>query len=205
MNLSRPFAAVSPGVEADVLISLAGSTGSRTGREVARVSGRSVTGVQYALDRLVEEGLVHRGVAGRSYLYTLNRDHLLAAAVEVMAGVRWELVQRLRDSIQSWSIRTFHASLFGSAARGEGSASSDIDLLVVRPSHINAEDPAWRNQLDELADQVWLWTGNHAGLVELSHRDLFQTLEERPPVLEDVIEHGIDLAGAPIREWAKSR
>src|SRR4051794_18076092 len=193
MDLSRPFASVSPGVEADVLVALADSTAYRTGREIARLSGRSVTGVQHALDRLVDEGLVHRAEAGRSYLYSLNREHLLAPAVEVMAEARWKLVERLREAIGAWKSPTFHASLFGSAARGEGNAASDIDLLMMRRAETDAEDPNWRRQVDDLADEVWAWTGNHAGIAELSEVDIPRLLKERPPVLEEVEEQGIDL------------
>jgi DNA-binding transcriptional ArsR family regulator len=203
MDISRPFAAVSPGVESDVLVALAGAKAPRTGRELARLSGRSVTGVQHALDRLVVEGLVHRGEAGRSFLYSLNRDHLLAPAVDVMAGARWELVQRLRDLIGGWKLRTFHASLFGSAARGEGNTASDLDILMVRGKKTEAGDPVWRQQLDDLADRVWSWTGNHAGLVELTEADMPKLLRDRPPVIEEIAEQGIDLAGLSIRKLLK--
>jgi DNA-binding transcriptional ArsR family regulator len=203
MDLSRPFASVSSGVEADVLVSLSGSTAQRTGRELARLSGRSVTGVQHVLDRLVEEGLVHRVEAGPSFLYSLNRDHLLVPAVEVMAGVRWELVQRLRDLVGGWSSRSFHVSLFGSAARGDGNAASDIDVLVVRPKPIDTGDPQWRRQLDDLAERLWAWTGNPAGIVELSETDIPKLLEDRPPVIEEIAKDGIDLAGISIRELVR--
>jgi predicted nucleotidyltransferase len=203
MDLSRPFAAASPGVEADILVALAGSTEQRTGRELARLSGRSVTGVQHALDRLVEEGLVHRVEAGPSFLYSLNHSHLLAPAVEVMASARLELVRRLRERISGWKVRTFHASLFGSAARGEGNPRSDIDLLMVRPKRTEPEEGGWREQLDDLADQVWSWTGNHAGIVEVSEADLPPLLKDRPPVLAEIEEQGIDLGGMPIRDLVR--
>jgi len=72
--MALSFAAVSFGEEADVLVALARSTGHKTGRKLSRLSGRSVTRVQHGLDRLVDEGLVHRAKAGRSFLYTLNRE-----------------------------------------------------------------------------------------------------------------------------------
>lgn len=205
MDPSRPFAAVSPGVDSDVLVALAQSTAPRTGRELARLSGRSVTGVQHALERLVEEGLTDRMEAGRSFLYSLNRSHLLAPAVEVMAGAREELVLRLRDLISSWTSPTFHASLFGSAARGEGNPASDIDVLVVRPKGTTAEEDAWRDQLDHLADSILSWTGNHAGIVEISQADLPRLARDRPPIVEEVAEQGIDLAGIPVRQMLKAK
>ncbi|HVD39193.1 MAG TPA: MarR family transcriptional regulator, partial [Solirubrobacterales bacterium] len=200
MDLSRPFSGVSPGVEAEVLVVLAGAEARRTGREIARVSGRSATGVQHALGRLVEEGLVQRERAGRAHLYSLNREHLLAPVVEIMAGVRWELVQRLRVLIGGWKIPTFHASLFGSAARGDGNARSDLDLLVVRRADIDPEEKVWSQQLSDLAERVLEWTGNHAGIVEIAEADIPGLLEERPPVLQEVVDQGIDLAGAPVRK-----
>jgi DNA-binding transcriptional ArsR family regulator len=200
MDLSRPFGALASGVESDVLVALAGSDVQRSGRELARLSGRSPTGVQHVLDRLVEEGLVHRVEAGRAFLYSLNREHLLAPAVEAMAGVRWELVQRLRTFMGRWNLPTLHASLFGSAARGEGNAASDIDLLVVRPKVIDPDDGRWRRQLDELAERVFAWTGNHAGIVELSESDVSRVGNDRPPVAVAVAIEGIDLVGIPLRK-----
>lgn len=200
MNVSKPFTAISPGVDADVLVVLAGSTKPRSGRELARRAGRSNTGVQHVLDRLVEHGLVNREEVGRTFLYELNRDHLLAPTVEQMAGARVELVRRLRDAINAWKVSPVHASLFGSAARGDGDASSDIDLLVVRPADVDPEDPTWRDQLDALADRVRRWTGNNAGIAEVSEGELPRLRKDRPPVMEEVSEDAVDLAGEETRK-----
>ena len=153
MDVSKPFAAISPGVDADVLVVLAGSTKPRSGRELARRAGRSNTGVQHVLDHLVEHGLVDRGEVGRAFLYELNRDHLLASTVEQMAGARAELVRRLRDAIGAWEVPPVHASLFGSALAATGtrvaiSTSSLCDLPVsiptTRPGAIRSTGlPAW--------------------------------------------------------------
>jgi predicted nucleotidyltransferase len=200
MDVSKPFAAISPGVDADVLVVLAGSTKPRSGRELARRAGRSNTGVQHVLDRLVEHGLVSREEVGRTFLYELNRDHLMAPTVEQMAGARAELVRRLRDAIDDWEVPPVHASLFGSAARGDGDASSDIDLLVVRPADLDPEDATWREQLDELADSVRRWTGNNAGIAEVSESELPRLRKDRPPVVEEVSEDAVDLAGEATRK-----
>lgn len=200
MDVSKPFAAVSPSVDADVLVVLAGSTKPRSGRELARLTGRSNTGVQYVLDRLVQHGLVDREEVGRTFLYELNREHLLAPAVDQMAGARTELIRRLREAIGAWEVSPTHVSLFGSAARGDGDTSSDIDLLVVRPTKVDPEDPPWRDQLDALAGQVRRWTGNAAGIAEVSAGELPRLRKDRPPVMEEVGEDAIDLAGEEARK-----
>jgi predicted transcriptional regulator len=198
MNVAKPFEAVSATVDLDVLAILASSTMPRSGRELARRAGRSSTGVQHALDRLVEHGLVARLESGRAFLYTLNRDHLLAPVVEKMIEARPELIQRLRDGIGSWRTPPIHASLFGSAARGDGDTGSDIDLFLVRPAGV--EDDRWAEQVDELAESVRAWTGNNAGVVEVSEDDLTRLQEDPPPVVEELRRDAIDLAGQPVRD-----
>lgn len=183
-----------------MLVALAGSTKPCSGRELARRAGRSNTGVQHVLDRLVEHGLVNRGKVGRTFLYELNRDHLLAPIVEQMAEARNELIRRLREAIGAWEAPPVHASLFGSAARGDGDAGSDIDLLIVRPPDLDPEDAIWRGQLDELAGRVRRWTGNNAGIAEVSEGELPRLRKDRPPVVEEVGEDAVYLAGEEARK-----
>lgn len=199
MNVAKPFAALSDSVDADVLVALAGSTLPRSGREVARRAGRSNTGVQHVLDRLVEHGLVDRMEVGRTYLYTLNWDHLLASAVEQMAEAQSELIIRLREVIGAWEVPALHASLFGSAARGDGDVDSDIDLFIVRSEQTDAVDFVWRQQVDELADAVKSWTGNNAGITELSEHELSRLRIEQPLLVEDLRRDAVDLVGASTR------
>lgn len=200
MDVARPYSAVAPGVEGEALVVLAGTTAPLTGRQVARLVRRGTSpSVSAALDRLVEQGLVYRQEAGRAYLHTLNRDHIAAPVVESLAGLRAELLRRLRDTLARWQPAPLHASMFGSAARADGDTSSDVDLLVVRPGDIDDEDDAWRAQFDALADSVRAWTGNHAGIIEVGEAELADLRRKPPRLLSDVRADGIDLAGLPIR------
>lgn len=195
MNVATPYRAVLPTVEGDILFQLARTTKPRTGRELARLSSRSEAGVRRRLERLVEQGLVTVEATPAGRLYTLNREHLAAPIVEQIAGLRLALFERLRERISSWRIPAVHASVFGSAARGEGDARSDIDIFVVRPRGVDPEEEAWRQQLDDLADCTYRWTGNHAGLSEVGEEDLPRLRRERPPVVEDLLAGAIHLAG----------
>lgn len=195
MDFSHPFTALMPSVDSAVLAVLARTTRAQTGREVALAAGRSPSGVRPVLDRLAEQGLVDSERAGRAYIYTLNREHLAAPAIEALAGLRSGLVDRLRQEIAEWRIAPSHASLFGSTARGDGDAASDVDLFIVRPEGIEAEDAIWRGQLDRLAEGVRRWTGNHAGIAELSTDQLAALRERRPPVLKDLDADALTLSG----------
>lgn len=196
MHLSRPWALIRSPIDLNVLLVLHGTTRPLTGREVARLvrSGSQPT-VNACLRRLAEEGVVRAEEAGNAYLYTLNREHLGAPAIESLASIRSELEGRLRAEIAGWEIAPAHASMFGSAARGEGDTSSDIDIFVVRPSRRRKDDPGWRLQLERLADHVFAWTGNHAALAEVSTTDVRRLRLERPPIVAELRQDAITLAG----------
>ena len=200
MDVTRPYSAIAPTVEGDVLVALAGTTRPLTGRAVAQLARRgSQKAVSVALERLVRQGLVLREEAGSAYLHVLNRDHIAAPAVELLAGLRVEMLRRLRDGIAAWSVAATHASLFGSAARADGDTDSDIDLLIVRARGVADDDETWRSQLAELTESVHRWTGNHASIIELSEQEFGELSTSRPNILADLRADGIDLAGTPLR------
>lgn len=201
MNVSRAYSAVAPTVEGDVLVVLAGTTQPLTGRRVARLARRgSVAAVANALSRLVSQGLVLRQDAPPASLYTLNRQHVAAPAVETLARIRTELLDRLRHAFSTWSISPVHASLFGSAARQDGDIDSDIDIFLVRPAGVDAEDATWGKQSQDLGDAILAWTGNHAGIIDFAEQDIGPMRDQSPPVLRELRQDGIDLAGTPLRE-----
>jgi len=196
VNLSKPWALLRSPIDMEVLLVLLGTTRPLTGREVARlVRAGSQPAVNTALRRLAEEGLLRAEEAGNAYLYTFNREHLGAQAVELLADIRLELERRLRAEIGEWEVSPAHVSIFGSAARGDGDARSDIDIFVVRPAGVAEDDPGWREQLERLADHVYDWTGNHAALSEVSAADVRRLRRERPPVVGELRRDAITLAG----------
>ena len=198
MNLSHPWALIRSPIDMEVLLVLCGTTRPLTGHEVARlVRTGSQPAVNAILRRLAGEGVVLSEEAGNAYLYTFNREHLGAPAMELLAGIRTEFQRRLRAEIAEWQVAPAHVSLFGSAARGDGDARSDIDVFVVRPARVAEDDPRWRSQLERLSDHVHAWTGNHAGLSEVSLADVRRLRRQRSPIVEELRRDAITLAGPP--------
>jgi predicted nucleotidyltransferase len=199
MDVSRPYMAICPTLDSEVLTVLAGTTRPLTGREVARLTGRtSHRGVAEVLSRLVEHGLVERQEAGRALLFTLNREHLAAPAVKVLAGMRSELLRRIRELMGAWRIAAVHVSIFGSTARGDGGTQSDIDVFVVRPDAVPEDDPRWRQQLDDLAESIERWTGNKASIAEAAANEIGSLLEEGRPIVAELRSDAIAIGGADI-------
>lgn len=195
MDVSSPLSGLFPAVDSSVVIALSRATRPRTGREIARAAERSQPAVQKVLDRFVEQGLVNKERAGRANVYVLNREHLAAPALMDLAGLRAGLVTRLKEEFGSWNLQPLHASIFGSATRGDGTAKSDIDIFVVRPADVDQDDPRWGDQIETLARGVLAWTGNHAGIAEVSEDELQRLRHDRPPVVKSLRLNGIDLAG----------
>jgi predicted nucleotidyltransferase len=195
MDFRRPLSVVTPTLDGDVLVVLAGAREEFTGRRIQQVLGSaSETGVRKAADRLVEQGIVLRRKAGRANLYRLNHAHLAAPYVEALVSLRAELLIRLRDTIGDWAAPAAFVLLYGSVARGEAGPQSDLDLLVIRTADTREEAPAWREQISKLEDNTTDWTGNDARVVEYGIVDLRDASVRS--VVEEALNDGIELWGS---------
>ena len=128
--------------------------------------------VNSVLGELAASGLVLRVPHPPTVLYQLNREHVAAPFVEGLANMRHALLDRIRSEAQAWSRPAAAVWLFGSAARGEGSADSDIDILVVRFKNLDEDEQMWRTQLSQLEENVRRWSGNPCAVLELSMDEL---------------------------------
>lgn len=198
MDVSRPYGVISHPLDSLVLHVLAGASVGLSGRRVADLTESTQEGVRKALRRLVDVGIVEQQEAGNAILYQLNRRHLAAPAVEQLIDLRRRLLDRLTEAFEAWETPPLHASLFGSAARGDGDSSSDIDLFLVRPRSVDAGGAAWREQVERLADDVRHWTGNRANIIEVSESDLPDLRRRRPAVLDNLEADALTLVGPDV-------
>ena len=194
MDFRSPIRVVSPRLEGDVLQVLAAVDAEFTGRQVhARVDHSSPEGVRQALKRLVQHGIVEQRGAGRALLYRFNKDHVAAPWIEGLTSLRQQVVERMRREIGAWNVQPVVAALFGSAARGQAGTQSDLDVFFVRPTSADAD--VWDRQLADFAEKATRWTGNDARPMDMADLEL-GTRPTGEPVLADIIEHGIILAGS---------
>lgn len=203
MDLSSPARSVIPTLDAEVLMALVGVTMPLTGRQIARLcEAKSHRGVSLVLERLRQQGLVDVAEAGSSNLYSLNRDHVAASAVEALVDLRGKLFQRIRETISRWEIAPISVAVFGSAARGDGGISSDIDLLIVRPESADADEPKWDKQLSDLSFWVRRWSGNRASLIQATPSDVTSMVARGEPIVESLRSEARYLVGPNIlKSW----
>lgn len=199
MDLATPLRSLVPTLDAEALTVLAGTTAPLTGNRLAGLAPRgSRAGLMRVLERLVAHGLVLAEPAGAATLYRLNREHLLCEPLLATVQARRRLLDRLRAELESWASPCLHASVFGSVARGDATTSSDIDLLLVRPVGLEADETGWQRQVRRLEASVEAWTGNALAILELTPSDLARSRDAGEPLLQALQEDAIVLVGRTV-------
>lgn len=178
---------------------LAGTTRPLTGRQVHRLAGSgSQQGVGKVLLRLEETGLVQVAEAGAARLHWLNREHVACDAVLALIDLRGRLFDRIRRAVSAWAVQPLAASVFGSAARGDGDITSDIDLMFVRPSAIAETDPAWSGAIFDLGRSIHAWSGNRAGTHQATVEQIAEMIERQEPIIANLRRDELRLVGPGI-------
>ncbi|WP_405055722.1 nucleotidyltransferase domain-containing protein [Kribbella sp. NBC_01505] len=189
---------VIPTLDGPVLAVLARTSQPLTGRRVHQLAEvGSESGTRRVLTRLAETGLVTATRIGPVLQYVLNREHLAAAAVLELSMLRGRLISRLKDAIEHWEEPVIHASVFGSAARGDGDLDSDIDLLVVHGSAEESEGLA--DEIAALGERVRGWTGNYLQTYAISADELANHLRAGDPMVNKWLRDCITVYGSDFR------
>lgn len=195
MNIGEPFGGLMPGARGAVLAALLRTRAPLTGRRVhALVQARhSLGAVQQALRDLEQIGLITTESIGRAGVHRINDQHdavpplrLLASPLEMLTRIVTETASGVDAVI-----------LFGSAARGEAHADSDIDLAVIAPGTWDGRVP--------LADGVHARLGNNCDVIHLTPEQFSEDTTTREPVVAEILRDGVALLGRmPRRSRAAS-
>lgn len=100
-------------------------------RELARLTHTSAGSLHRELVRLAEAGLLTRSRQGNQVLYQANRACPVFAELTGLFRKTGGLGDVLRAALAPLTEKIRVALIFGSVARGEETAGSDIDVLVV--------------------------------------------------------------------------
>ncbi len=193
MLLQHPFAAITPTLDGAVLEVLARADAEFTGGQLHRmIPGASESGVRKAAKRLVEQGLVLAEQTGPAYRFRLNRDHLLAPAVIDIAHANAQLHTKVRDHVATWPTPPDAVVLFGSAARGQMTAASDLDVLVVAEPNDLLDEAA-----GQLAQTLTALTGNDTRIVHMTADEIRDAFERGDNFMTRVVADAQMLYGPP--------
>lgn len=191
VDLGAPVLDVAPAVRGALLQALARLEQPVTRRQLAAAAGVSPGNASGVIEELIRAGLVSETLAGRSSMVMLNRSHLAAGPVLALAGLRGELIRRLRERLSAWTdLRG--AWLFGSVARGDADNDSDVDVVIVAD---DLQSPDLHERLAQLHADVRTWTGNDLQLVEHSATSWRKLVRAKNPLVEQIRLDGIALTG----------
>jgi uncharacterized protein len=100
-------------------------------RQIAREVDASVGAVQRELENLSKVGLIVRNSIGSQVFYQANRDAPIFQEMRALVNKTIGVFSVLRSALQSLSKQIVVAFVYGSLAREQETAQSDVDLLVV--------------------------------------------------------------------------
>jgi predicted nucleotidyltransferase len=88
--------------------------------------------------------------------------------------------------------------VFGSFARGEAGAASDIDVLFVRPRNIDESNEAWAASVDDWRNTIRRVSGNRVEVLEVASDEIAARLSSGQPVWRDIWRDGLRVHGVGV-------
>lgn len=188
MRFEAAFGGLIPGASGAVLAVLLRTGVPLTGRQVHGLvrDQCSLWSVQQALASLADLGVVEGRAVGRAMVHTINEDHYAIQPLRVLL----DPIAALREAVRAVVGSSVDAVvLFGSVARGEASAESDVDLAVVAPS-------GWEGRT-ELEDVVRARLGNDCDVLVFTPEEFGRLAGSgEEPVVAQIVADGVVLLGS---------
>lgn len=100
-------------------------------RELARLTGTAAGTLHKELSRLAQAGLLLRETQGNQVRYRANRDCPVFAELAGLFRKTSGMASLLAEALAPLHDKIDLAFIFGSVARGEEQAGSDVDLLLI--------------------------------------------------------------------------
>lgn len=200
MDFVRPIEAIIPGAQGRVLAVLAETTAELNLRTIAQLSGVSQAQASRVLPRLVDLGVVKRREVPPSSLFRLVPEHVAARVVLDLGRTTDTVVDEIGRMAQALPFPPVSVIVFGSFARREAGADSDIDVVVVRPGGIDEDDEEWTSSIEQWRTDVRRLTGNPVEVLEVSSDEAAARLAGRAQLWNEIrrdgrVVHGIGLDG----------
>lgn len=198
MDFVHPVHGVIPGVQGRILAVLAETTAELNLRAIASIANVSEAQASRVLPRLVAIGLVERREAPPSALFRLVRDHIAAGPILALSRSRDRMIQRMRQIAEELPVPPASVIIFGSFARGEADADSDIDTLMIRPTGVIESDETWSSSVQQWIDRIGEVSGNRVEVLEADEDDVSERLSRRGSVWQDIERDGLVINGRPL-------
>lgn len=172
-----------------------------TTAEIARRARMTHPAVAEVLDAFSALGIAGRAPAGRGHTYWLNREHVF---VEEVVGPAFLAERDVPDMLaaeieEGLSPFTVSVYLFGSYARGDQDATSDIDVVAVTEDEAAAS--AAQPAVEALSARLRGRFGAELSAIAYTRRQASELIRRAPELYRSVSRDGIRLSGLSLDEW----
>ncbi|MDQ1466336.1 MAG: hypothetical protein QOH10_751 [Actinomycetota bacterium] len=202
MDFTRPVEAVVPDAQGRILAVLCRTSAELNLRTLADLSGVSLAHAARVVPRLVDLGMVDRREVPPSVLVRIVPEHLAVRPLLALAGLRDSLLEELRQSAKRIRPAPANITLFGSVARGDGDAASDLDLVIVRAAGVAEDDALWERTVAAYLERIARVSGNPVNRVDVSIDEVPRLVRSRAELWRAVRREGIVLAGRSFDDLA---
>jgi len=198
VDFVRPIEAIVPGAQGRVLAVLAETTAELNLRTIAQLAGISQAQASRLLPDLVVLGVVERREVPPASLFRLVPEHVASQALLALARSTDTVLAEMGRLAGALPHPPVSLIVFGSFARREAEAGSDIDVVMVRPAEIDEDDDDWSASVEAWRSDVRRLTGNPVEILEVSADEAATKLAGRGQVWADIrrdgrVVHGLSL------------
>jgi len=170
VDYTRPVEAVIPGATGQLLATLARVEAELPVSTLARIARVGRTRASGIIAELSDLGIVERREIGRTVMVSLARHSAAGELIDRLAHLSSEVIARLRSLATGIEPHPKTLAIFGSFARGEADANSDLDVLAVRSPE--ADPDKWAAAMSLFAKQAQALAGNPVQVLDYDLGDL---------------------------------
>jgi len=162
-------------------------------------------GTRGALYQLERAGIVHAIGSGRSRLFQSTPGHVLVPALEALFAAERARKEELTASVATVAKESgaISAWLFGSAARGQDTFTSDVDIAVV----FNLNHSECESSIESIRDRLTAIErrlGVTVSVTAMSFADIRRLQAERAPLWTDLLTEARVMFGMSPQQVART-
>lgn len=203
MDFARPVEAVIGGAQGRLLAVLVKITAPLTLRRLAGLAGVSPAQASRVMPGLVELGIVERYEVPPASQFVLARGNVATQLLLALADAQSMTLRQIGEAASVISPEPVSVIAFGSFARGEADAESDIDLAVVRADDVDDDNERWAESIDVWHRHVRALTGNEVEIVEATASEAARKLRGQSELWRSIRRDGIVVHGRALDALAE--
>ncbi len=188
-----------------ILRFLVKSNAELNGREIAKAVGLSHVKCHTALRELSVHGLINMRRIGRSVIYSIDPENILAKFfLTPLYNKESHLLNILAQTIaKEFSFpRPLSIFLFGSIVKGQARPNSDIDILLVQPDEKNMREA--KVELSKAERNIVKLFSNRLAAIMIRKSEFKKRYKREEKFIKEVVKTGKIIYGKSLSELLRN-